>query len=170
MFAVNISTTSSPDAEAALAVPGDELPVDPNGLFKFDVKVNNYERISNYASTAEGDSSMEQVKISWHVVLKGWNGVFTMIECEGKMIFSPGAEGWFSDELPSPGCCSGGVASGIVTDVKVGFCSRRECMSNGGIVRIKKVSLGILSVVNWRYVSVDDGLRYLQHFLLPLDA
>lgn len=170
VFAVNISTTSSPNAQAALAVPGDELAVDPDGVFKFDFKVNNCERINNYASTAESDSSMGQVKISWHVVLKGWKGVFAMMDCEGKMSFSPGAEGWFSEELPSPGCCSGGDASGVVADVKVGFCSRRECRSNGGIVRIEKVSLGILSVVSWRYVSVNDGLRYLQHFLLPLDA
>lgn len=29
------------------------------------------------------------------------------------------------------------------------------------------MSVGMLSVGDWRYVSIDDALRYLQHFLLP---
>ncbi|KAF3442481.1 hypothetical protein FNV43_RR16397 [Rhamnella rubrinervis] len=62
--------------------------------------------------------------------------------------FSPAAEGWFSEELPSPGCCSSAVASGIVADLKVGFCRRRE--SSDGKVTIERVSLGILRVVDWR--------------------
>lgn len=159
IFAVNISTNktnSTSNVVTALEIPGNELEVDQNGVFKFDIKVNYDER--RY-------STREEVKICWNVVLKGWKGVFTMMDCEGKVSFSAGEEGWFSEELPSPGCCSSAVASGIVADLKVGFCSRRE--SSYGKVRIERVSLGILSLVSWRYVSVDDGLRYLQHFLQP---
>lgn len=93
-----------------------------------------------------------------------------MMDCDGKVSFSPGSEGWFSEELPSPGCCSSSAAtSGIVADLKVGFCTGRESGIDGGKVRIEKVSLGILSILNWRYITLQDGLRYLQHFLLPFD-
>ena len=92
-----------------------------------------------------------------------------MMDCEGKVSLSPGSEGWFSEELPSTGCCtSAAAASGMVADLKMKFCSRRE--GGGGKVKARKVSVGILSIVNWRYVTVDDGLRYLQHFLLPCDV
>ena len=158
IFTINIHTKSS--NIVTLAKPGEELIIDPNGVFKFDFKVN-YER-STMVET------LEDVKITWNVILSGWRGVFTMMDCEGKVSFSPGAEGWFSDELPSPGCCSSAVASGIVSDLKFGFCSRRE--SGGGKVKVDKVSVGILSIVIWRYVSVEDGLRYLQHFLVPCDV
>jgi len=40
------------------------------------------------------------------------------------------------------------------------------CEEKDGGVRVEEVSVGILRVVDWRYVSVEDGLRYLQHFLL----
>ena len=158
IFSINIRTKSS--NIVTIAKPGEELIFDPNGVFKFDVDNVNYECSSMVAV-------LEDVKMTWNVVLSGWKGVFTMMDCEGKVSFSPGAEGWFSEELPSPGCCSGAVASGVVADLKLGFCCRRE--SGVGKVKVDKVSVGILSIVNWRYVSVDDGLRYLQHFLVPCD-
>lgn len=82
-----------------------------------------------------------------------------MMDCEGKVSFSPVAEGWFSEELPSPGCCSSTeVASGMVADVKLGFCGRRSEIGGGGRkVRAEKVSVGILRIVNWRYVLRKYG-------------
>jgi hypothetical protein len=160
IFTVNILTKKS--RILTLAKPCEELLVDPNGVFKFDIDVN-YERSSAF-------EALEDVKITWNVVLRGWRGVFTMMDCEGTVSFSPGSEGWFSDELPSTGCCSSAAASGIVADLKMGFCGRRESSGGVGKVKARKVSVGILSIVNWRYVSVDDGLRYLQHFLLPCDV
>ncbi|GKV41642.1 hypothetical protein SLEP1_g49146 [Rubroshorea leprosula] len=71
-------------------------------------------------------------------------------------------EGWFSEELPSPGCCSRGVGSGIVVDLKLGFGRGRS--------GVEKMSVDMLSTVNWRYLGLEDGLRHLQHFLLPCDA
>lgn len=130
-------------------------------MFKFNVEVSGEK--STLEEAAE-EGAVDDVKVTWTVVLKGWSGVFTMMDCEGKMSFSPGAEGWFSAELPTAECCSG-AGSGIVADLKMGLGPRRE--SSDGSVRVEKVNVGILSVVNWRYVTVEDGLRYLQHFLLP---
>ena len=59
-----------------------------------------------------------------------------------------------------PGCCSGRAGSGLLADLRLGFCG-----ADGG--RGGKVGVGVLSVVSWRYVTVDDSLRYLQHFLSP---
>lgn len=108
----------------------------------------------------------EVVKVTWNVVVKGWRGVFTLMDCEGKVGFVAGREEWFSQELPAPGCCSKMVASSVVADMKVGMCGCRESDDGGGEVRVGKVSVGIMSVVDWRYVGIDNGLRYLQHFLL----
>ncbi|KAE8731208.1 putative inactive purple acid phosphatase 16-like [Hibiscus syriacus] len=73
------------------------------------------------------------------------------------------AEGWFSEELPCPGCCSGDVGSGIVADVKLGI-------GGGADMKVEKVSVGLMRIVEWRYLSIEDGLRYLQHFLLPSEC
>lgn len=90
-----------------------------------------------------------------------------MMDCEGKVGFLAGGEGWLSQELPAPGCCSNAVASAVVADMKVHMCGGKV---SDGKVRVSKVSVGILSVVDWRYVGVEDGLRYLQHFLLTCNA
>ncbi|KAK2651954.1 hypothetical protein Ddye_011810 [Dipteronia dyeriana] len=154
LFAIELSTKDFP--LATVARPADELCVDLKGVFRFDIDVD-------YGSFPAAET-LEEVKITWNVVLRGWQGIFTMIDCEEKLKLRAGSGGWFSDSLPSPGCCSSEMAaSGIVADLKLGFCRMRESY---GKIRVDKVSVGILSVVNWRYVSVDDGLRYLQHFLL----
>ncbi|KAH7511798.1 hypothetical protein FEM48_Zijuj12G0020800 [Ziziphus jujuba var. spinosa] len=170
IFAVNIVPKSCCNSNmVALTVTGDELAVDPNEVFKFDLQVNDYYDDERPCML----EAMEEVKISWNIVLKGWRGVFTMMDCHGKVSFSPGGDGWFSGELPPAGCCCsiGSTTSGIVADLKVGYCTRRGNSSGAaGKVRIEKVSLGILNVLNWRYVTLEDGLRYLQHFLLPFDT
>lgn len=95
-------------------------------------------------------------KVTWNVLLKGFEAVFTMMDCEGKGSFVSGSDGWFSEELPSPGCCTSGVTSGLVAELRLGL---RERV-------VEKVSLGVLSIVSWRYVCLDDAFRYLQHFLV----
>ncbi|KAJ6741743.1 F-BOX ONLY PROTEIN 48-RELATED [Salix viminalis] len=120
---------------------------------------NDYEFLSSV------NGMLEDVRITWNVVLKDWSAAFTMMDYEGKVRYSPGSKGWFSQELPRPRCCSGDSTSGIVADLKLEFCSdQKDC---GGKVRVDKVSVGILNVVDWRYVIVEDGIRYLQHFLFP---
>ncbi|PON32836.1 F-box domain containing protein [Parasponia andersonii] len=158
VFAVTVSakkknSSSLVDILTTVSKPVRDLAagVDPTGVFKFDVEINGEK------STVAAAAEVEEVKVTWNVALKGWSGVFTMMDCEGKLRFSTGAEGWFSAELPAVEFRPG-AGSGIVADLKMGF--GREC--------VEKVSVGIMSVVNWRYVTVEDGLMYLQHFLVPL--
>lgn len=141
---------------------GDLLNIDPNGVFRFDIEFQH----DDVSSTVRvNDNILEGVKVTWHVVLKGWKGVFTMVDCgAGQQSFRPQVtKGWFTAELPSPGCCSGGNGSGLVAEVGLELGWKGE---GCGEVRVEKVSVGMMSIVNWRYVSVDDGLRYLQHFLV----
>ncbi|KAK4799336.1 hypothetical protein SAY86_024701 [Trapa natans] len=139
---------------ATLVKPGDELrlEVGPNNLFQFDLRNPKPES----HSVEEMPSCV--VKVTWNAVTKGWGGVFTVMDCDAKVSFIPGSEWWFWEDLPLLP-----TRSGVVADVKVVASSRRE---SGGKVRVEKVSVGMLSALSWRYLSVDDGLRYLQHFLL----
>ncbi|XP_068307650.1 probable F-box protein At5g04010 [Pyrus communis] len=147
IFTINIFNPNLSSNVLSLEKSGSELVMDPSGIFKFDIDVSDYNGFEAWEDRGA-------VRVTWNVVLEGWRGVFEMMDCEGK-----GMEGWFSEELPSPaGCCSSVVTSGIVADLKLGFCDGR---------RVKKVSVGMLSIGDWRYVSIDDALRYLQHFLLP---
>ncbi|KAF8027311.1 hypothetical protein BT93_E0271 [Corymbia citriodora subsp. variegata] len=134
--------------------PGDEVAPDPNGLFRFDLGANE--------ECSSAMEIMDHIRITWIVALRGWKAVFTMMECDGKASFIPGAEEWLSQELPSLGCCSSATASGLVADLKLGFSSNGV---TGERIKVESVSVGILSVTSWRYASMDDGLRYLQNFL-----
>ncbi|KZV27332.1 hypothetical protein F511_02441 [Dorcoceras hygrometricum] len=128
--------------------PGAELKLDKSGsIFRFDMDVETKKSVG-----------LEALKITWNVVLEGFRSVFTMMDCEGKGRSLIGLEGWFSKELPP----AGGGSSGLVVDLRVGLRSE-----SGGEFVIEKMSLGVLSIVSWRYVGVDEVLRYLQHFLLP---
>ncbi|KAL3533685.1 hypothetical protein ACH5RR_007206 [Cinchona calisaya] len=134
--------------------PGNELPIDKNFLFRFDIDCRECSVCID---------ALDDLRVVWNVVLKGFESVFTMMDCKGKGSFVLGLEGWFSKELPPSGCCSGGdAASGLVADLRLGL---SEC--SGGKVMVEKMSVGVLSIVSWRYVCIDDALRYLQHFLLP---
>ncbi|KAF7804049.1 putative F-box protein [Senna tora] len=157
VFAISVATGES--RLVTLGIPGEKLREHPHGLFWFEFEVGE-----ECARVREG---LKEVKITWNVILRGWRGVFTMMDSEGKMGFQAGGEGWFSEELPTPGCCSNAVASSVVADLKLGICRGKESDDDDddGRVRVKKVNVGILSIVDWRYVSLEDGLRYLQHFL-----
>ncbi|KAB1201442.1 hypothetical protein CJ030_MR0G003677 [Morella rubra] len=115
IFALNIRCKNT--TIVSLAKPAKYLLVDPKGVFRFDIAAN-YE-------LPMMTGAMEEVRISWNVILRGWGAVFTMMDCEGKVNFSPGAHGWFSEELPPAGCCSSTAAPVIVSDVKIGLCTRR---------------------------------------------
>lgn len=138
-----------------IAKPARGLEPDPNGLFRFDMDVGEPPGMA---------IALDGVRIMWNVVLKGWWGVFSMMESKGTGSFVPGVEGWFSSELPPTGCCSGEGGSGLVADLRLGVCGAEDGRG-GKVIRVGKVGMGVLSVVNWRYLKVDDGLRYLQHFL-----
>ncbi|XP_028761431.1 probable F-box protein At5g04010 [Neltuma alba] len=151
VFVISVSTSDS--LVFNLTIPCDKMVADPHGLFRFDLEIGESEWVRE---------ALEEVKITWNVILRGWKDVFCMMDSVGKLGFQAGSEGWFSVELPTPGCCSNVVASSVVADLKLGLRGGKE---RDGRVRIKKVSVGILNIMNWRYVSLEDGLRYLQHFL-----
>ncbi|KAL2535017.1 putative F-box protein [Abeliophyllum distichum] len=151
MFAIDIHNTRS--CIVTSIQPGGELEVDKNGVFRFDIDIKSDKLVAFEA--------LDSLRITWNVVMNGFESVFTMMDCKGKGNFVLGLEGWFSKELPLPGCCSSGGASGLVADLRLGL------TVSGGRVVVEKMSVGVLSVVSWRYVWVDDVLRYLQHFLLP---
>ncbi|TXG70285.1 hypothetical protein EZV62_005220 [Acer yangbiense] len=137
LFAIDLRTKEFP--LTTIARPADELCVDLNGVFRFDIEVD-------YGSFPVAET-LEEVKITWNVVLRGWQGVFTMIDREEKMNLRAGSGGWFSDSLPSPGCCSSEMAtSGIVADLKLGFCRMRE---SDGKIRVDK----ILSVFSFHSIE-----------------
>ncbi|KAK9922193.1 hypothetical protein M0R45_030671 [Rubus argutus] len=75
-----------------------------------------------------------------------------------------GVDWWFWEELPLPGCCSSLVDSGVVADLRLGITDRTS-VGNINVWKINRVSVGMLSISKLKYVSVDDALRYLQHFL-----
>ncbi|XP_010246255.1 PREDICTED: probable F-box protein At5g04010 [Nelumbo nucifera] len=127
-----------------------------NGVFRFDIELHGGNRSIIEMS--------EEVRVTWTVVLKGWRGVFSMMDRKEKGRLVAAGERWFSEELPSLGCCSNAVSSSLVAELGLGF----SYASDGDKKRrVEKVSMGILSVVSWGYLGIDDGLRYLQHFLLP---
>ena len=67
-----------------VAKPACDLLPDPNGLFRFDIDVCELPRMAKV---------LDGVMVMWNVVLKGWQGVFSMMECKGKGSFVPGVEG-----------------------------------------------------------------------------
>ncbi|GAB4843903.1 hypothetical protein Ancab_013867 [Ancistrocladus abbreviatus] len=154
-----------------LTKPCSELKLDPHGLFRFDIDVINYgEEGGNGNLKYWNIEALSGVKIAWHVVVKGWEGVFKMMERGGKGSFAYGVDGWFSEELPAPGCCSSTMTSGLAAELRLGIRGLGGAEGSGsngirGGVTVEKVNVGVLSILSWRYVSVDDALGYLQHFL-----
>ncbi|KAI3667336.1 hypothetical protein L6452_42390 [Arctium lappa] len=158
LFIITVNNSKSPPV--TLIKPGIALPSDPKSMFRFDFDVRDHERWLGF-------EVLEETKVTWNVVLRGFEGVFTMMDCKGKGNFVSGSDGWFSTELPAAGCCcaaSCGGMSGMVADMRLVM--REE----GGRRVVERVCVGVLSIVTWRYVGVDDGLRYLQHFLQPCDV
>ncbi|XP_058078755.1 probable F-box protein At5g04010 [Magnolia sinica] len=142
----------------SIAEAGEDLDDGRSGVFRFDVCISDDD---DRVATIDKEDG---VKVAWTVVSKGWKAAFFMMEGKGNGKLVGRNERWFSEELPSPGCCSTTVTSGLVAELGLGFCG------GDGKRVVEKVSLGLMSVLSWRYVSVDDGLRYLQHFLLPSNA
>ena len=139
----------------SLEKPGDELVVDGNGVFKFDIDVDNNEL------EAVASESVSVLRGMW--VLKGWRGVFNMWNHAKRGV----DDWWFSEELPLPGCCSSHVDSSVVAELRLVFTEESKMGGNNldRVGRINKVSVVMFSTTKLRYGGVDDGFRYLQHFL-----
>ncbi|KAH7679337.1 F-box domain-containing protein [Dioscorea alata] len=127
-----------------------EFEVDKGGIFRFGYEVG-------------GEGKEGEWRVVWVVVMEGCLKAFTVIERVDKGRVVGGNGLWFSEELPGGGCCVGvGGGGGLVGEVGLEFYSDVE----GGGRKMVRVRLGVLSVIGCRYVSLDDGLRYLEHFLL----
>ncbi|KAF9683812.1 hypothetical protein SADUNF_Sadunf04G0053100 [Salix dunnii] len=167
LFVVTAETGES-STLLTLSKPCNELQVDPSGIFKFSADID-------FESSLEKES-IRDIKVTWNVVLKGWKAIFNMMEsCTGKASFVPEAEDLFCKEVPLPGCCSEMVtASSLVAEIKLGFrsenCIGEEDVKDDGKFKRGKLSLAIMNTKHWRYLSMDDALRHLQHFLLPCHA
>nr|TKS00008.1 putative F-box protein [Populus alba] len=169
LFVINASTGET-STLFTLSKPCDELQVDSNGIFRFAVDIDLESSLKKEA--------IREIKVTWNVVLRGWKAVFIMMESySGKASLVPEAEDLlFSKELPLPGCCSNMVtASSLVAELKLGFCSENctdeeEGIEDDGKFKRGELSLAIMNTEHWRYLSMDDALRHLQHFLLPCDA
>ncbi|XP_008786892.3 probable F-box protein At5g04010 [Phoenix dactylifera] len=156
IFAVDIFQRDAP--VLSLAKPGEELCGHHGGVFRFEAAVN------------DGDASLEVgevVKIGWTVVMKGWRGAFAMMDRVGKGRAVGGDGLWFSEGLPSPGCCSASMGGGLEAELGLEFSDDGDGDEEAGRRRVARMSMGLMSIADWRYVGVDDGLLYLQHFLLP---
>ncbi|KAM3234552.1 putative F-box protein [Capsicum annuum] len=163
IFALNIYKNSV--CVVSLVKNGSQLSFDKKGVFRFDIDVEQWLRNSGSAAdNKNGDlgtfDALGAVKVTWDVILEGYKGVFNVMNCKGKGRFVLGLEGWFSEELPPPGCCSSDTVSGLMADLRLGL------KVEDGRAMVEKISAGILSIVSWRYLFVDDALRYLQHFLV----
>ncbi|XP_060186449.1 probable F-box protein At5g04010 isoform X2 [Lycium barbarum] len=164
IFALNIYKNST--SKVALVKHGSQLSFDKKGIFRFDIDVEQWRRIPGSSTdTKNGDlgpfDTLGDLRVTWDVILDGYKGVFSVMNCKGKGRFVLGLEGWFLEELPTPGCCSSDTVSGLVADLRLGL------KVEDGRAMVEKISAGILSIVSWRYLFVEDALRYLQHFLLP---
>ncbi|KAK1427089.1 hypothetical protein QVD17_15772 [Tagetes erecta] len=162
IFIITLTNSTSPPV--TVIRPGSAFSLDHKSLFRFDFDVRDHYKWLKFEVS-------DETKVTWNVVLRGFEGVFTMMDCKGKGSFVSGSDGWFSTELPVAGCCcasSCGGSSGMVAEMRLVMKEEEGGEGRGTVVG--SVNVGVLSIVSWRYVSVDDGLRYLQHFLEPCDV
>ncbi|KAL0428504.1 UNVERIFIED_CONTAM: hypothetical protein Slati_3025200 [Sesamum latifolium] len=82
-FAVDVQT--SRESVVTVVKPGGELKLDKNGVFRFDIEVESEKLV--------GFEALDSLRITWNVVLEGFKGVFTMMDCKGKGSFVLGLEG-----------------------------------------------------------------------------
>ncbi|GER35962.1 F-box protein [Striga asiatica] len=141
---------------AAEVVPAARTRPSACGVFEFEMDV------AAAAGGAAAFTAEDRLRITWNVAFGGFKSVFTAMECGGKGSFVVG-QGWFSKELPAAeGGVVGGEGSGLVAELRLGL---REV--GGGRMVVEKITVGIMSAMSWRFVRVDDALRYLEYFLLP---
>lgn len=161
LFAVEVLRGGEPVFSAVVAA-GD-LGGAGSQVFRFDVTGGGGEAVAEVAA----------LRSSWTVVRRGWKGAAVMMEGGGKGVVVGEDEVWFSEELPPPVCCCSGLGTGGLMaelGLRLGDRCGGEMAAEGRTGRrvVVGVTVGVLRVVDWRYVEVDDGLRYLQHFISPL--
>ena len=96
--------------------------------------------------------AVNEMRSLWTVVGRGWKEAVVMMEGRGKAVAVREDEVYFLEEIPAVG--GGEMVAEMV--VRLGFGRR-----------VVGLTVGVIRVGEWRYVQLDDGLRYLQHFLSP---
>lgn len=138
--------------------PGKEALPKNDCTFRFEADLTT-ENVTLLGETKE-------MRAGWTVVMKGLDGAFAMMEREGKgrTIGGDHTRVWFNEQLPVPDCCKGlmpegaGIEAEMVVEIGEG---------TNGKKMLQRVGLGLIS--GCRYVALEDGLRYLQYFLLGRD-
>ncbi|XP_020114340.1 probable F-box protein At5g04010 [Ananas comosus] len=165
IFTLDVYRCSGGDGESLLsfAKPGDELALKSGGIFLFEVD------LTAGGNAAAAVNCREEMKVVWTAVKVGCAcdvggdvGAFSMMECAAKGRAVGGSGLWFAEKLPGPPCCSSIAAEvgGAEAEVGMGLGG-----GDGENRVVERVSLGLLSGASCRYVGLDDGLLYLQHFL-----
>uniref|UniRef100_A0ACD5WHM3 Uncharacterized protein n=1 Tax=Avena sativa TaxID=4498 RepID=A0ACD5WHM3_AVESA len=148
LFAASGETTLS------FAVAASDARKARGGVFQFGVDVSGRNAVAG-----RGD----HWSVRWTAVRTGLGGLAptaAIVMMDAKVPASragvPGrgerGEAWAMERMPAPGCGDGKLEAEVVVEV------------SGEERLVEKVRLGVL--LDCRYVSVDEGLRYLQHFLL----
>ncbi|XP_037406978.1 probable F-box protein At5g04010 [Triticum dicoccoides] len=125
----------------------------PGGVFQFAVDVSDRNAVAGPG---------KHWSVRWTAVRTG-HGVapaaaIVMMDAKvpasraGALSCGVRGEAWATVALPAPGCGGGKLEAEVVVEV------------SGEDRLVEKVRIGVL--LDCRYVSVDAGLRYLQHFLL----
>ncbi|XP_044972884.1 uncharacterized protein LOC123440377 [Hordeum vulgare subsp. vulgare] len=124
----------------------------PGGVFQFVVNVTDRNAVAGPG---------EHWSVRWTAVRTGLGvapAAIVMMDAKvkasraGALGSGVRGEAWATEGLPAPGCGGGKLEAEVVVEV------------SGEERLVEKVRLGVL--LDCRYVSVDEGLRYLQHFLL----
>ncbi|XP_074371581.1 putative F-box protein At5g04010 [Apium graveolens] len=171
LFAVTIPPGKTRQAPVTILKPFNELENYPEGRFRFDVDMKDVVSEKLVVDEEEDDD----MKMSSSIVMRGFESVFRVLDRKGK---TSRREWWFTEELPSAGCCFCNGASGLLAEITLVFGETIILETGSGSEKkvkkkkvVDKVRIGVMNVVStWRYASVDDTLRYLQHFLLPVPA
>ncbi|KAJ3669227.1 hypothetical protein LUZ60_011177 [Juncus effusus] len=140
--------------------PGEELVPNKDGTFSFEIDM-----MDQNVEIRDGNETGKEITVGWTIVMRGFERAFALMEREGRgRMIADLSRIWYHEKLPVPGCCKGlmSESAGIEAEMTVEI-RRVENGKNG----VKKVSVGLMS--GCRYVGFEDGLRYLQYFLLDRD-
>ncbi|KAM0919623.1 hypothetical protein ACQ4PT_008089 [Festuca glaucescens] len=151
-FCIDLFAASG-EATLSVAVAASDAGVRmaPGGVFQFGVDVSD-------RNAAAGPG--EHWSVRWTAVRTGLAPAAAIVMMDAKVPASrAGAlgsgergEAWATERMPAPGCGGGRLEAEVVVGV------------SGEERLVETVRLGVL--LDCRYVSLDEGLRYLQHFLL----
>lgn len=151
VFAIDIHTND--DRSFSVLKPCSELKANKDGLFQFQFNFNveeeEEEDLVDFESK-KGDIS----SVTWNVLKKeDWPRIFTVIDGAAQQTNShDGAEKTFTKNVLATACCPSNPDSGMKAELRLELARR-------------KITLAFINSLTWRYLTLDDALRYLQCFI-----